>query len=276
VSRLIYGLGAALLGALLCAVPADARAASAAATVDAVCTAPTDLTRLRGLLNRTSQRIERREPLTIVALGSSSTAGHGASGPANSYPSQLAGELKRLLPQPVVVINKGVGGETSPEMLARFDRDVLPFHPDLVIWQAGTNGVLRGLDAETSRRAVESGVRRLKAAGIDVMLMDLQFAPMVLQHPGYRATETALAGIAKQEGIPLFGRFALMQYWITTGKLDFASMLSPDGLHLNDLSYRCVGRLLGDAIVERTRDMLVAAHRAGKPVAAVGDSRIDR
>ncbi len=268
-SRLACGLGAALFGALLCAAPAGA------APSDAACAAPADLTRLRGVLERTSRRIERREPLTIVALGSSSTEGHGASSAANSYPSQLAAELKRRLPMlPVTVLNKGVGGETSPQMLARFYRDVLPFHPDLVIWQAGTNGVLRGLDTETSRRAVESGLRRLKAAGIDVVLMDLQFAPMVLEHPGYRAMEAALAGLAKREAVPLFGRFALMQYWIEAGKLDFGTMLSSDRLHLNDLSYRCVGRMLGDAIVERTHEPLVASHRSSKPVAANSDDHI--
>jgi acyl-CoA thioesterase-1 len=37
------------------------------------------------------------------------------------------------------VINKGVGGEMAFQMLARLERDVLPYHPQLVIWQTGSN-----------------------------------------------------------------------------------------------------------------------------------------
>src|SRR3954462_5097904 len=76
------------------------------------CPAPAD-TVLPGLvLPRVAARIERHEPVTIVALGSSSTAGAGASSPAGSYPSQLASALAHLLPDNAVrVVNKGVNGE---------------------------------------------------------------------------------------------------------------------------------------------------------------------
>src|SRR5690348_1245528 len=103
------------------------------------CDAPSDLVRLSGRLVRTGSRIANREPLTIVAIGSSSTQGIGASTPEASYPSRLAAELRQRLPdQTVTVINKGIGGEISTDEVARFDRDVFPAQPDLVIWQVGT------------------------------------------------------------------------------------------------------------------------------------------
>jgi acyl-CoA thioesterase-1 len=226
------------------------------------CAAPGDLSRLRGRLPRTALRLARHEPLRIVAIGSSSTEGSGASAPDRTYPAQLAAEFRRRLPgQPVTIVNKGVGGETAIDMAARFERDVFAERPDLVIWQLGTNSVLRDAPIAPVREAVQNGIGRLKDAGIDVVLMDAQYAPAVLAHPLYRDMERALATIGKEEGVPVFRRFALMRHWIATEQLDFMTMLSPDGLHLNDLSYRCIGRLLGDAVVDAALPSLITSHR---------------
>ena len=83
---------------------------------------PSELTRLASPLARTAKHLASGEPLKIVAIGSSSTAGAGASSPAHSYPSRLAVELATLFPkQPITVVNRGVNGEETPDMLARFD-----------------------------------------------------------------------------------------------------------------------------------------------------------
>src|SRR5215469_18616015 len=49
------------------------------------CSAPPQLTRFTHRLPRLADRIAHREPITIVAFGSSSTAGVGASSPAATY-----------------------------------------------------------------------------------------------------------------------------------------------------------------------------------------------
>jgi acyl-CoA thioesterase-1 len=239
--------GLALSLAVLLVAPADATPNSKS------CAAPHELRQLRGGLARTATRLARQEPLTIVAIGSSSTFGYGASSPALSYPSQLAVELQRRIPaETIEVHNKGVSGETSIEMLERFDRDVLSHQPDLVIWQVGTNAVLHDFEIGHYRQVVRDGVERLKNAGIDVIIMDMQFAPKVLAHPLYREMERSLAELAKEEGVPVFRRFALMRNWVESGQLDFTTMLSTDGLHMNDLTYGCISRILADAIIERT------------------------
>jgi acyl-CoA thioesterase I len=225
------------------------------------CEAPWDLARLRQHLPRVAERIARHEPLTIVAIGSSSTAGTGASSAAASYPSRLEAELRRRLPEEkVVVLNRGIGGETAGDMVARFERDVLAAAPDLVVWQVGTNDVLRDRAVPAEIEIVRGGIERLKGAGIDLVLMDMQYAPAVLVHPAYREMEYGLATLGKEEGVAVFRRFALMRHWRQTEQLDFATMLSPDGLHLNDLSYRCVGQLLADGIVEGAQTPLVVSH----------------
>src|SRR5438046_3174947 len=63
------------------------------------CSAPLDLTRLEHPLKRMAQHFAAGLPVKIVAIGSSSTAGAGASSPAMSYPSRLAVELREWFPR---------------------------------------------------------------------------------------------------------------------------------------------------------------------------------
>src|SRR5579862_876765 len=73
----------------------------------ATCSAPTEFSHFDRPLIRTARRLAGGEPLTIVAIGSSSTAGAGASSPDASYPSRLAVELKQRFPlQDITVLNQ--------------------------------------------------------------------------------------------------------------------------------------------------------------------------
>jgi acyl-CoA thioesterase-1 len=226
------------------------------------CATPAALVRLDGALPRIEAKLKVHQPITILALGSSSTAGYGASSPANSYPSRLAAELAARLPQDSVEVrNKGVGGDTTYDMLKRFDADVLSQHPDLVIWQLGTNAVLLDMDLPPHEVLIRDGLERLKAAGIDALVMDLQYSPKVLSHPHFEEMEDLLAEIGHEEKVPVFRRFAIMRHWLQSGQLSFRKMLSRDGLHMNDLSYDCLARLLAEAIVDRLSTGAVASGR---------------
>ena len=102
--------------------PAPAQPVKPAALPPVACSAPAEFARLDHPLRRTAQRLAGGEPLTIVAIGSSSTAGAGASSPAASYPSRLAVELRQRFPgQDITVLNRGVNGEETHDMIARFD-----------------------------------------------------------------------------------------------------------------------------------------------------------
>ena len=123
-------------------------------------------------------------PVTIIAFGSSSTRGSGASGAAATYPARLEAALHAMLPGTALrVLNRGVGGEDATEMLARLDHDVLAEQPQLVIWQAGGNGALRGRDPERFGAMLRQGIARLRRIGADVVLMDSQRAPRIAAAP---------------------------------------------------------------------------------------------
>lgn len=215
------------------------------------CRAQSDLTRLAYALPRTARRLVNREPLTIVALGSSSTAGAGASSPNATYPSRLAAALRAHFPSnAITVLNRGVNGEEAHDMLSRFDASVAAEKPDLVLWQVGTNTVLHDKPATDIRSALREGVARTKAIGADVILIDSQFAPRVIAKSENERMLTLLAVAAKETSVGLFPRFAVMRRWREIQNIPFETFLAPDQLHMNDWSYACLAKLLADAIFE--------------------------
>ncbi len=215
------------------------------------CSAPAEVSRLNYPLRHTAKRLANEEPLTIVAIGSSSTAGAGASSPAASYPSRLAVELKQRLPtHDITVLNRGVNGEDTENMLARFATGVIAVHPDLVLWQVGTNSVLHDHPLRPHSALLREGIEQLKAAGADVVIIDMQFAPRVIAKPETQGMEDQIALAAKQESVDLFRRFELMRNWHDVQHIPFDAFVSPDELHMNDWSYACVAKLLAAAITE--------------------------
>jgi acyl-CoA thioesterase I len=202
-------------------------------------------------LVRVSQRLAAGKPVKIVALGSSSTYGAGASSRAASYPSRLAEELAVRLPgHKITIVNRGVGGDEAADMLARLDRDVVAEKPDLVLWQVGTNSVLRDKAVLPHATLLHEGLQRLKAIGADVVLIDPQYAPKVIAKPDHEGMVSLIATAAKAEHVCLFNRFALMRQWRESEHLPFESFVSSDGLHMNDWSYACLAKWLGAAIAE--------------------------
>ena len=224
------------------------------------CAVPTALTQLNGALPRIAGRISAHAPLTIVAIGSSSTAGAGASSPAASYPSRLAVELKERYPAvPIKVINHGANGEDATEMLARFEQNVIAEKPDLVLWQVGTNSLLLDRSLDNAGALVVQGLERLKRDGVDVVLIDSQYAPKVLAKPHLGKLRNIMTNIARRANVPTFQRFEVMRHWREASGIPFSAFLSADELHMNDWSYACIAKLLAGAIGEAaTRASLTA------------------
>jgi len=244
-------------------VPASAE--NAALPAAASCNAPADLVRLVNPLKRVAQRIAAGQPLTIVAIGSSSTAGAGASLPAMNYPSRLAVELQAMYPSlSITVSNRGVNGEESRDMLARFDRDVFAQNPDLVLWQVGSNSVLRDRPLDEANTSLHDGLKRLREAGPDVVLINPQYAPKVITKHDVDGMVDLIHLTAKETNVDLFERFAVMRYWRLTEDIPFSTFLSADELHMNDWSYGCIAKLLAGAIQEAAGRSTVTATARGR------------
>jgi len=243
----------------------DTRAAAprSASSMGPKCSVIPDLARLELPLNRVAFRVSGGLPVKVVAIGSSSTAGAGASSPSGSYPSRLEGELGRQFPgHKVTVVNRGVNGDEAPGMVARFEKAVIEENPHLVLWQVGTNALLRDHPLNESSTILQEGLARLKRTRADVVFIDSQFAPKLLAKGdgAVDASNAYLASVAKKEKVSIFRRFAVMRHWQEVDKLPFETFVSPDGLHMNDWSYACLAKWLGFAVAEAaTRPTAVAA-----------------
>ena len=205
-----------------------------------------------GSLPHVAAKLASGEPVTIVAFGSSSTAGFGVTSPEYTYPNRLAAQLRRQYPSSdITVINSGHGGEDAPEMMKRLQSSVIDRHPDLVIWQVGTNAVLRNLDPDETANQVQDGVARIQAAGSDVVLVDPQYSPRVTEHPVSAGRMVKLLGrVAALRHIGIFPRFEVMRDWHEKQALPIDSFVIADGLHMNDWGYACFAQLLGDDIIK--------------------------
>jgi lysophospholipase L1-like esterase len=216
------------------------------------CLPPKGGAKSMGSLPRVAGKLASGEPVEIIAFGSSSTTSFGATSPEFAYPNRLAAQLRRQYPTAdIAVLIRGKGGEDAPEMMKRLQTEVIDMKPDLVIWQVGTNAVLRNLDPGETARLVEDGVARIQAAGADVVLVDPQYSPRVNEHAEGASKMVRLLGkVAELRHIGIFPRFELMREWHEQQALPIDSFVIPDGLHMNDWGYACFAQLLGDDIIK--------------------------
>jgi lysophospholipase L1-like esterase len=233
---------------------------------DPKCAVQADIARFDQRLSRVALRLSGGVPIKIVAIGSSSTFGAGASSPANSYPSRLEAELRQHFPgHPITVVNRGVNGEEATDMLARFPTSVIAEEPHLVIWQVGTNSLLRDRPFDVRSRVLQDGIAQLKSRRMDVVLMDPQYVPRVLAKTDHEVAVAQIASVAKEQKVGLLHRYDMMRHWHDIERLAFETFVTSDGLHMNDWGYRCLANSLGIAIADAaTRSTETAVLPAAK------------
>ena len=193
------------------------------------------------------------QTLEILAIGSSSTKGVGASSLAKTYPARLEDELVHQDRIAAYVKNAGVGGELAAKTLPRLKAALKTGWAELVIWQVGTNDALADVDETVFRATVESGVYAARAAGVALMLMDPQYVRKVSDDSRYKRFVAIIHDIGARFHVPVMSRYAMMQGW---GAKTRTSLLSGDGLHMSDLGYRCVAHALAEAIEDAVEGKL--------------------
>jgi lysophospholipase L1-like esterase len=206
-----------------------------------------------GSLPHVAGKLAAGQPVVIVAFGSSSTQGWGSSSPEFTYPNRLAAQLHRQYPgADITVLNRGVGGEDAPEMMKRLQTAVIDVKPDLVIWQVGTNAVLRNLDPADTAKLVSDGIARIQEeADADIVLVDPQYSPAMIKHSESASQMVRFLGrVAHLHHVGIFPRFEVMRQWHDQQDLPVDSFTIADGLHMNDWGYACFAQLLGDDIIK--------------------------
>jgi acyl-CoA thioesterase I len=238
-----------ILGALLAlALP------STAAVADHLqCRATRALLDLGNPLQMAREAVVDKKELRVIAMGSSSTQGYGASNPQFAYPAQLKMRLDAALPGVSVhVFNKGIGGQDAEEETARMRQDVTPEHAQLVIWQVGTNSAIRRTPLDKFAEKVRAGIDIGRSLGPEFVLMNLQYVPAVVALPDEEDYARVMSEIAQEKNVGLFRRFEIMRAWYNDG-MPYAQFVTNDGLHLNDFGQKCIGKLLAQAILEAVK-----------------------
>jgi lysophospholipase L1-like esterase len=222
------------------------------------CETPRELTVLGQPLPRLAEVLRGPGDVSIVAIGSSSTVGEGAS-PGNGYVDRLVAALGDRFPgRKFNKHNAGVNGDEAPNEAARFKKEVLALNPTLVIWQVGTNAAWKDYFLDDVSAAILRGIDHLSGAKADLVLMNLQYAPALLQ-PNEMPTPATLEMlhiidmIAAEHEIALFRRFEIMRFWHIDRDIPIDQMISNfdnNWLHQNDWSYNCIAQALCDGLVE--------------------------
>lgn len=216
--------------------------------MSALCAAPTADIAVPEALPNLSEALEKKRPIKVLAIGSSSTVGVGASTPLRNYPSQLTDLMKKSFAGvDVKMVNKGVSGEVAAATADRLRSSIAHLgKPTLILWQVGTNDALARVPVSDFSETVRSTVRWLKSHNIDVVLVGLQYTPNVVKDEHYHAIRAELRKIAEEEGVLHVRRFAAMEFLT---RVKGSALLAQDDLHLNDLGYRCMAEHIAHAMV---------------------------
>ncbi len=229
-----------------CAAALPPAVGFAAAADPARCAAPREIIEDEPRLPALARQFASHRPVTIIVVGGASTAGIA---PDDAYPRFLEAALRRHHPNlAITVINRGVAGQTTAEMAARFAKDVYPYQPNLVIWETGTVDAVRGEDVNTFADALKNGIAAVQEHKSELMLMDMQYNPSTVSVINFEPYLDALHQTAALEDVYMFQRFNVMKYWGDAGDFDFVNAPREKTLLLTREFYECLGERLADAV----------------------------
>ncbi len=183
--------------------------------------------------------------VVIAAVGGASTLGLAAGGADFAWPARLAAALTEKFPSArTKVINFAVARQTAKQMVDRLDRDILPLKPTLVIWETGTMEAVRGIDVDQFRETLQTGTDQLRAARVEVVLMNMQFSRATDTMIHFEPYLTAMREVADANDVPLFRRHEIMRYWAESGLLDLRASDGEKRGRVAAKLYDCIGRTM--------------------------------
>ena len=217
------------------------------------CPVPERFYTFEPLLTKTGKALSGRREVVIAALGGASTTGAAAGGLELAWPARLASALAEKFPTARTrVVNLAVGRQTAKQGDERLERDVLPLKPTLVIWETGTMEAVRRSDIDEFRETIQAGIDKVRAAGAEIMLMNMQFSratDAVIHFEPYLA---AMRELADANEVPLFHRHGIMRHWAESGSLNLRAGDGEKGRELAAKLYDCIGGAMADLVTRGT------------------------
>jgi GDSL-like Lipase/Acylhydrolase family len=225
------------------------------------CSVPERFFTFEPTLTKTVKALASGQDVVIAALGGASTIGLAAGGLSVAWPARMAAALAERFPSGHnKVVNLAVARETAKRAAERLDRDVLPLKPTLVIWETGTMEAVRETDVDEFRGAMQAGIEKLRAAGAEVVLMNMQFSRETDAVIHFEPYLTAMRELADANDVPLFRRRGIMRHWAESGLLDLGARDEGKRRQTGAKLYDCIGRAMADFV---TRGLPAAKLPAG-------------
>lgn len=183
----------------------------------------------------------RAEPITLLALGDSLTAGYGLAEGEGLVP-QLQAWLQAQ-GSDVVVVNAGVSGDTTAGGLSRLDWSLTP-DVDAVMVLLGGNDLLRGLPPAEARKNLDAILSGITARGLPVLLIPMQ-ASMNFG-PEYKAAFDAIyPELAAQYGALLADPYFAA---LGTDLSSLGDLMQGDGIHPSKAGVAKIVPVLGPKV----------------------------
>jgi lysophospholipase L1-like esterase len=195
-------------------------------------------------LPNTALALQRDKKITILAIGASSVAVLGGSRGETPLLEQI---LERTIKGvDVEIINRGFSGELAEAAGQRLKIEVALNHPNIVLWQVGTNDAFAQVPVGEFEASVTATVRWLKEHNIDVILVGLHYLKHLTQDQHYQAIRSSLRRIIAAENVIRIGRYEAMEVLDRTMRQN--ARLDPSDFGLTEQGYNCMAQYMARAI----------------------------
>jgi acyl-CoA thioesterase I len=202
----------------------------------------------RSALRVVRRALREKRPVRVLAVGTSTTLGAGASSAITSYPVRLENDLEGFLKGfEVDMFSRGLSGEIAEDAAERMQMAVADLKPDLVVWQVGTADALARVDIADFEAPLRRTLHWLAENHIDVVLIDPQYIDHLKDDGKYNEIVKTIGDVAREERVLLVRRYEAMAS--LSADQARASAKTGDGVALTDLGYRCMAEYAARAIV---------------------------
>lgn len=199
------------------------------------------------------QRIAEGKQVHVLALGSSNTEhfmvgahwfDYVAIGLTHKYRRWTSD--RSSVDNPALCLNAGTSNHTTSELLARFDRDVAPFKPDLLLLTAGINDANpdRNITTDTTRSNLIELRRRTEALDGEVLFQTYYSADLEVlseTHPGWAENYAKYTNIIREVAGAMLNDNYTRWERLREANVKAFRLLLRDSLHLNPVGNAVIG-----------------------------------
>ena len=232
--------------ALLAAAPARAEPPA--------CPVPEEAALRDIALPHAREEVQTRQRLDVLVLGGAATLGKAAQGYVYSTPARLEARLGDALPGVGVhVATHAAPRRSASAALGDLEADLARTAPSLVIWNSGPAEAGRGTDIDDMADSLQAGIERIRAAGADIILVNLQYAPSIARIVDLEPYRDAISRIGGANEVPVLDRYEMMRAWSASGLLDLDATEPEARVQVARVLFDCVAAALADPILAALR-----------------------